>query len=66
MKLKTEKFYCEKQRVTKIIISDTKSGPVQLESVMLSDKLSAKNSRERLLHDCPTVVRCDSIMGLSS
>jgi len=32
MKLKTEKFYREKQRVTKIVVTDTKSYPVHLES----------------------------------
>jgi len=32
VKLKTEKFYRKKQRVTKIVISDIKSCPVQLES----------------------------------
>jgi len=30
-KLETQKFYCEKQRVTKIVIVDTNSYPVQFE-----------------------------------
>ena len=25
----------------------------------VSDKLSAKNNRGRLLHDCPIIIRCD-------
>jgi len=48
MKLKTEKFYREKQGVAKIVINDTKSCPVLLESVTQEDKLSAKNNRGQL------------------
>jgi len=48
MKLKTEKFYRENQRVTKIVINDTKLCPVQLESGSLISR-HRKNYRPKTI-----------------
>jgi len=57
MKLKTEKFYWEKQRVTKIVINDTKSCPVQLESGPLKVSCHRINYRPKAIgDDCCTIV----------
>jgi len=56
MKLKTEKFYWE-SRVTKIVISDTKSCPVQLESSPLKVSCHRINYRPKTIgDDCCTIV----------
>jgi len=52
-----KKFYWEKAELQKSLRRP--------ESVLLSSKLSVKNNRGQL-HDCPTIVQCDSTMGLSS
>ena len=64
MKLKTEKFYRENQRVTKIVINDTKLCPVQLESGSLISR-HRKNYRPKTIgHDCCTTVRLPSDVKL--
>ena len=61
MKLKNEKFYSEKQRVTKIVINDTKACPVQFESCPLKLSCHRINYRPKTIgDDCCTIVRLSS------
>jgi len=54
---KNRKVLLRKQRVTKIvIISDTKSCPVQVESGLVKVSCHRINYRGRLLNECPTIV----------
>jgi len=58
---KTEKFYWEKQRIAKIVISDTKSCPVQLESGPLKVSCHRINYRPKTIwDDCCTIVQLSS------
>ena len=55
MKLKTEKFYREKQTVTKIVINETKSCPVQLEIGPMKVSYHRINYRPNTIgNDCCT------------
>ena len=58
------KSFIEKSKELQKSLSMTQDF-VQLSlKVMPSSKLSAKNNQRLLLHDCLTIVRCDSTMGL--
>jgi len=58
---KNWKFYREKQRVTKIVINDTKSCPFELESNPLKVSCHRINYRSKTIgDDCPTIVRLSS------
>jgi len=65
--LRKAKSYKNRYQWHEIVFSSA-SWKWSVESVMPSDrpKLSAKNNRGRLLHDCPTIVQCNSTLGLSS
>jgi len=61
MKLKTENFCREKQRVTNTVISDRKSFPVQLESGPLKVLCHQINYMPKTIwDDCCTIVRLSS------